>query len=700
MTTLQPDLSEARRLFDAGLRLVKLKPNLKEPEGLDWNHRPATSIDADATGYGLLLQQNKLCSVDPDRNDLAVIGMRALGFDLEQIMAAGVRTKSTRDGSGGRSAFAAEGDISWLKFRSPATGTVLELRAHSENLQDTIPGLVYVTKTGEICTQTYANCRRLDDVPPLPDDLFAWWEKCSTDIEFLREQERLFFAAIGTKATESISTGKTGGKLAFDAPGVRGAYNDANKVTDILTRHDYSFDKKTERWAPPTATGAPGVRPIPGKDGLWRSDHASDPLSGTFDAWIAHVVLDHEGDVDAAVTAWKTGHPPFGKQKPAPNFGDGADADGVIPDPPAALVQSFDQFIGARKPVVWAVQNMIQRGYIYSLTARWGHGKTAVTLPLGMHVAHGMPWAGFKVEQTRVLYLAGENPDDVRLRAVQAAQVFGMDPEVLAENMFFTTRALNLTAAEQAAVLVDQVAALGIGLCFVDTGVAHSAMEEENSNAEMHDLAVALRRLSDGLAGAAVICLMHPPKASSRDTLTTRGGGAFAGEIDGELLLWQDGVTKQVELFHGTKLRGPGFKPVFFELQRHEMDMADNFGDLVQTVVAVPVGEGSAGPRAARETPAQHKALDTLMLACRKHLTRDVNGLMRGVHVEDWRAVFYSQSTADTADAKRMAYHRARNNLHAAGLVSVCDDFYLPTDAGRLAVLALMKAHRDGTPAA
>jgi hypothetical protein len=315
MTTLRPDLREAERLLHAGLQIVKLKPNLKQPEGDDWNHRPVSSIDPQATGYGLLLQANKVSSVDPDRWEDAVVGMRAVGFDLEQIMSAGVRTKSTRHGSGGRSAFAAEGDISWLKFRSKETGTVLELRAHSENLQDTIPGLVYITKAGEVCTQTYANCRRLDDVPPLPDDLFAWWEKCSTDIEFLREQERMFFAAIGARPSLSISTGRTGGKLAFDAPGVRGSFNAVNDVPTILARHSYSFDKKTRRWAPPTATGEPGVRPIPGKDGLWRSDHASDPLSGTFDAWIAHVVLDHGSDMGAAVAQWKKDNTMFGQQQ-------------------------------------------------------------------------------------------------------------------------------------------------------------------------------------------------------------------------------------------------------------------------------------------------------------------------------------------------------------------------------------------------
>lgn len=299
-----PDLSEARRLLDAGMHLVKLERFSKRPIGMDWNapHNRAKSIDAEATGYGLPLAANRACSVDPDNWQLACRGMAALGFDLETIMAAGVRTKSTRAGSGGRAGFAEEPDLAWLRFssRDSNVGTVIEFRAGSPNLQDVVPGLIYHDKAGNPCTQTYANDRRWDDLPGLPDELLEWWQRCSTDVEFLRAQQVKFFAAVEVQANLAISTGKGGSKLAFDAPSYRGRYNAANTVESVLQRHAYTWHPKLQRWAPPTATGAPGVRPIPGKNGLWQSDHASDPLAGTFDAWVAHVVLDHYGDIEAA----------------------------------------------------------------------------------------------------------------------------------------------------------------------------------------------------------------------------------------------------------------------------------------------------------------------------------------------------------------------------------------------------------------
>jgi len=152
MSSITPDLSESRRLLSRGLHLVPLHAYQKRPFGDDWNapHNRVKVIDDSATGYGLLLASNKLCSVDPDNWPLAVRGMKALGFDLNAIMSAGVRTTSTRPGSGGRSAFAEARDLSWLSFRSKDVGTVLEFRAFSPNLQDCVPGVVYKDKTGTL----------------------------------------------------------------------------------------------------------------------------------------------------------------------------------------------------------------------------------------------------------------------------------------------------------------------------------------------------------------------------------------------------------------------------------------------------------------------------------------------------------------------------------------------------------------------
>lgn len=317
-STPNPDLSEARRLHAAGMKLVKLHTNSKQPIGDEWNKHPAKQIDADATGYGLPLAMNGLCSIDPDHVEMARVGMAAWGFDLDDLMAQGVRTASTRPNSGGRAAFLADEMemIRWLSFRVfGADGesiTVLELRAKSENLQDVIPGIVYADKnTGELYSQQYANDRRFDDAPALPDEFARTWRMLSQDDDKYREYSKIFTDAIiaaGFTVNDKKPHHKppmgSGEKLAFPAPCRRDYNSQPGIMDDILTRHSYQYHSRLDRWSHPGATGAPGIRLIPGKKDLYQSDHAGDPLHGTFDPWAAHVQLDHGGDVEAAIAAW------------------------------------------------------------------------------------------------------------------------------------------------------------------------------------------------------------------------------------------------------------------------------------------------------------------------------------------------------------------------------------------------------------
>ncbi len=290
--------SEARRLLEMGLKLCALHEGSKRPVGQDWNIKPVTAIEGGAGGYGLILRANGLCSVDVDNQIPAEEGLRRCGFSLEEIMQTGVRTSSTRPGSGGRSTYKATDKLERITFSSKHHGTVLELRAKGTNLQDCLPGTVYFgrNETGPF-RQDYCNGKTFDQATEPPAPFLTWWERMSGDLDFQREQQALF---LGDEGYLAISLGRT---LAHTST-CRTEFNSHNQVIPILEAHGYT-SKDNKRWAPHTATGAPCVRAIPGKDGLWQSDHASDPLHGTFDAWTANVVLNHGGNLQMAEAAWE-----------------------------------------------------------------------------------------------------------------------------------------------------------------------------------------------------------------------------------------------------------------------------------------------------------------------------------------------------------------------------------------------------------
>lgn len=288
---------EARRLHAAGFKLCELHPMSKQPVGDGWNTSAVKAIRDDAGGYGLPLAVNGLCSIDFDNDVLAREGLRRCGFDPDDLRAEGVSTSSTRPGSGGRVAFRVPAGAKprWIRFTGKKAGTILELRAASTNLQDCLPGTTYMSKGGGPWVQDYAGFLTFDIAPELPPAFLAWWQRMTEDFDYLLEQQALL---VGEDVRKDISDG--GAKLAFSSAH-RMAYNASHDVVDILLRHGYTKGRNG-RYAPITATGAASVRLIPGRDELWQSDHASDPLFGTFDAWSAHVVLDHDGVLSAAET--------------------------------------------------------------------------------------------------------------------------------------------------------------------------------------------------------------------------------------------------------------------------------------------------------------------------------------------------------------------------------------------------------------
>jgi len=92
------------------------------------------------------------------------------------------------------------------------------------------------------------------------------------------------------------------------------------------------------------------------------------------------------------------------------------------------VVVSSSEFLEGFIPPDYLIDGLIQRRFCYSLTAPTGTGKTAVALLLAASVALGRPVGEYQLEQGRVLYLAGENPDDVRMRWIAMSDKMGFDP--------------------------------------------------------------------------------------------------------------------------------------------------------------------------------------------------------------------------------------------------------------------------------
>ena len=255
---------------------------------------------------------------------------------------------------------------------------------------------------------------------------------------------------------------------------------------------------------------------------------------------------------------------------------------------PLPLILTAEQFVAGFTPPEYVIDGILQRGYIYGLTARTGHGKTAVAMYVAQCLARGEPMHSRAVKTGTVLFLAGENPDDIRARYLVLAEANGFDPTRVRMRFIAGVVSLPERMAEIEAVAaeIDDLVAV-----MVDTAAAYFPGDETNSNSQQAAYARLLRRLTFLRGKPLVLVNCHPIKNAARDNLLPMGGSAFLNEIDGNLTLWADS-EKHVTLHWQGKFRGPEFEPVSFELVVAQSDrVKDAAGRLMPSIVARPVSD-------------------------------------------------------------------------------------------------------------
>ena len=261
----------------------------------------------------------------------------------------------------------------------------------------------------------------------------------------------------------------------------------------------------------------------------------------------------------------------------------------------APLIMSSKAFVSGFTPPDYLVDGLLLHSYIYALTAPTGWAKTAIALLFAAHIGLRLPIGEHKVEGGRVVYFAGENAVDVRMRWMAMAHVMGFDPDAI--DVHFVpeddvSRSERLSIPKVVERLRAEIGALG-GASFivVDTSAVYYEGNDENDNVQMHAHAKMLRDLLTTLPGApCVLILCHPTKNAQRDNLLPRGGGAFLAAIDGNLVcLKKDAV---IDFHWQGKLRGVDFAPISFELVTVTAPtLIDRKGRLIPTVMAKPLTE-------------------------------------------------------------------------------------------------------------
>jgi AAA domain len=330
---------------------------------------------------------------------------------------------------------------------------------------------------------------------------------------------------------------------------------------------------------------------------------------------------------------------------------------------PAVL--SKRQFLEGFQPPDYLIDGILQRRFFYALTGQTGHAKTALALLLTQLVASADDayLGSHRVEKGRVVYFVGENPDDVRTRLIGADAMRSGDPDT--DRISFVSGIFDIDKMHS--VLVLEMEKLGgIDLIVVDTSAAYFLGSDELSNPQMGQYARMLRRLTTLPGGPCLLTLCHPIKhATEPSQLLPRGGGAFLAEVDGNLTVWKR--DDLIDLHHG-KIRGPGFEPITFRLDRFTTPrLVDRNGRMMPTVRAVPISESEEERQANNARDEE----DRLLFAMRTKPDRSMAELAR--------ACGWTQQNGDPAKSR---VQRVMGRLEKAKLVKKERNVWHVTDRG------------------
>ncbi len=327
------------------------------------------------------------------------------------------------------------------------------------------------------------------------------------------------------------------------------------------------------------------------------------------------------------------------------------------------LIKSSAEFVADFVPPDYLIEGILQRRFCYSLTARTNTGKTAIMLLFAAHVALGRPIGDRNVERGKVLFLSGENPDDVRMRWIAMSQQLDFDIDSI--EVYFIPGTFKIS--EMKARIAAEIEALGeVAFVIVDTSAAYFEGDDENANAQMAAHARLLRSLTELPGGPCVLAACHPPKNAADDNLQPRGGGSFIAEIDGNLIARRN--DSAVEIYWQGKFRGPDFAPLSFQIKTvtHER-LKDSKGCLLPTVIACPLSDAAETEIAAAARAREDSLLK--ILADHPNASQAELATMLGWKMRDGQPykVMVARTLAALVKAKLITKNRDGHDLTKTG---------------------------------
>ena len=328
------------------------------------------------------------------------------------------------------------------------------------------------------------------------------------------------------------------------------------------------------------------------------------------------------------------------------------------------------------KPIPYLIKGYMRKGGLGMIHGESGCGKSFVVFDMAGSIAHEdiTDWHGVPLHHGQVIYFAGEGADGINARLACWCNERNVNPDKLNLEVIDEIFKLDCGKEDTAHSLENTIAEIksygNVSLVIFDT-VNVYMKAEENSNTDVGNFCQICRKIIQE-CGCSVL-LVHHTGLSTEAKNRGRGASALKGAVDFELHLKKD---VDILTLSTPKIKDGKEKPdLAFKLTEHVIpDWYDEDGEAI-TSCTIELAKGimeyrekeQAEKKKPKLTQGQIFARKTYSEAAKQYGKIIVDNAETGhetiwLDVEDWRKVFYNQSTAE-GNYKRTAFNRAKKEL-------------------------------------
>lgn len=415
------------------------------------------------------------------------------------------------------------------------------------------------------------------------------------------------------------------GKGVRSAGGVIEAFNKNFDLPELLEAHGYKRKTRSRYVAPASKSGRAAVTlhewglisfHEPDHDPLSKRDELNVPR--VLDSFATYAILEHDDDF---IPAWRAATK-IVKQRGWLS----EDTEHISDKPIAYRIFNTTDAITTLTARNMIVDGVLEAESITLTTGQSNSGKTTVLQYLALCVARGDKFHGHTTHKGRVLWIAGEDQYNARLRLAAMCDEYGIASSSVDENLLILPQAVAVLDRASMDAFHDAVdrdvgKSAEFAVVVIDSKSMCWGGEDENSNDENAQFIREVGNHFKNRYRAAVVITHHLTKNKEKEEQSARGASALINNIDHEWRFDMRPSSMVSILEPGSKLRIARWDPMRFQIKTVEISetryphLKNNLGQMPQISIPEPTNQFGTSPRQMSEDQSLADLLDALKQA-------------------------------------------------------------------------------------